>query len=191
MQAADAAARERPWQTTIYLGMLLFLVSEAFLFGSLFWVYYYLRDNTPDWPPAGTSLNTALASVNTAILLGSSGTMYLATAAIRRGSLPGLVAELTVTLLLGAVFLFNTGWEWVHSEFRPWDHAYGSIFFTLTGFHAAHVLGGLLIMLALLSRAVRGRFSQGRYLAVEVGGLYWHFVDLVWLGVFSSIFIIR
>ena len=191
MQAERAAAAERPWQSAVYLGMLLFLVSEAFLFGSLFWIYYYLKDNTPIWPPAGVDFGRALAVVNTAILLASSGTMYLATRAIRRGSLEGLVAELTVTFLLGALFLFNTGWEWWHLEFRPWDHAYGSIFFTMTGFHGLHVFAGLLIMLALASRALRGRFSPQRHLAVEVGGLYWHFVDLVWLGVFSTLFIIR
>ncbi|HKZ50728.1 MAG TPA: cytochrome c oxidase subunit 3, partial [Dehalococcoidia bacterium] len=111
MQAERAAAAERPWQSAVYLGMLLFLVSEAFLFGSLFWIYYYLKDNTPIWPPAGVDFGRALAVVNTAILLASSGTMYLATRAIRRGSLEGLVAELTVTFLLGALFLFNTGWE--------------------------------------------------------------------------------
>ncbi len=191
MQAVRAAVPEKPWQTAVYLGMVLFLISEAFLFGSLFWTYYYLRDNTPEWPPAGVDLNTALVSANTAILLSSSAAMLWATRAIRQGSGAGLVAGLVATLLLGTTFLFISGWEWSHQEFRPWDHAYGSIFYTLTGFHGAHVLGGLLILLVLLIRALRRRFSRERYLAVEVGGLYWHFVDFIWIFVFTSIFVIR
>ncbi|MFQ5814651.1 MAG: heme-copper oxidase subunit III [Anaerolineae bacterium] len=191
MQDVRAVAPEKPWQTAVYLGMALFIISEAFLFGSLFWTYYYLRDNTPVWPPEGVDLNTVLVSVNTAVLLSSSLTMLWAARAIRQGSREGLVAGLVATLLLGATFLSISVWEWSHQEFRPWDHAYGSIFYTLTGFHGAHVLGGLLILLVLLIRALRRRFSAQRYLAVEVGGLYWHFVDFIWIFVFSSIFVIR
>lgn len=190
-EAARAAAPERPPQTTLYLGMLLFIVSEVFLFGSLFWAYYYLRDNTPVWPPEGVQLEMALVSLNTAFLLSSSATMHWATLAIRRGDQRGLLLGLLATLLLGSLFLGISGWEWANQDFQPWDHAYGSIFYSLTGFHGAHVLGGLLILAALLMRTLRGRFSAQRHLAVEVGGLYWHFVDLVWVFVFTTIFIIR
>lgn len=190
MEAVRVAVR--PWQTTLYLGMVLFLISESFLFGSLFWTYYYLKGRLePLWPPEGVHLAIGLASINTAILLSSSVAIQWAISSIRRGSQRGLVLGLLATILLGATFLIITGWEWTHLPFRPWSHAYGSIFYTLTGFHAAHVLGGLFILLALLVRALRGRFSRERYLAVEVGGLYWHFVDAVWLGVFSTIFLIR
>lgn len=192
MQTTHVAAHERPWQTNVYLGMVLFLFSEAFLFGALFWTYYYLRGRLlPDWPPEGVHLGMALVSVNTAILLSSSATMHWATTAIRRGSRAGLVAGLAATFLLGATFLGITYWEWTQATFRPWSHAYGSVFFTLTGFHGAHVLGGLLILAVLLFRGLKGRFSQERHLAVEVGGLYWHFVDAVWIGVFTTLFVIR
>ncbi len=117
--------------------------------------------------------------------------MQWAIVAIRRGSRSGLMAGLIATMLLGITFLVITGWEWAIVPFRPWSHAYGSIFYTLTGFHALHVLIGILIMFVLLLRARRRRFSAERHLAVEVGGLYWHFVDLVWLIVFTSIYLIQ
>jgi cytochrome c oxidase subunit 3 len=193
MQAHHAVLREeKPWQSTPYLGMALFLISESFLFGSLFWTYFYLRGRLlPDWPPQGVQLAMVLVSINTAILLSSSGTMQWAIGSVQRGSRGGLVLGLLATIALGATFLGITGWEWVHVPFRPWSHAYGSIFYTLTGFHGAHVLGDLLLLLALLVRAWRGLVGRGRSLAVEVGGLYWHFVDAVWVGVFTSLFIIR
>lgn len=191
MAVITGRVEERAWHTVPYLEMVFFLVSEAFMFGSLFWTYYYLRGKGPAWPPEGVELGMLLASVNTVILLTSSATMSWAARAIRQGNQVGLVTGLLATMLLGTTFLAITGWEWSHASFRPWSHAYGSIFFTLTGFHGAHVLGGVVLLLALLARALRRRFSPGRYLAVEVGGLYWHFVDLVWLGVFTTIFLIR
>lgn len=188
----DGSYSKKPWQTNLWLGMLLFIISEAFLFGSLFWTYFYLRAKATIWPPQGVHLEMLLASINTVILLSSSGTMHWAAAAIRRGDRGRLIAGLLVTFVLGSIFLVIKGWEWVHAGFRPWDHAYGSIFFTLTGFHGLHVLGGLFILLALIIRGLRGRMHGTQStLAVEVGGLYWHFVDLVWIFVFTSIFLIR
>lgn len=102
----------------------------------------------------------------------------------------GLAIWLATTIVLGSAFLGITLWEWTHQEFGPWTNAYGSIFYTLTGFHGLHVFAGVLLMLALLVRTLRGRFSQRDFLPVEVGSLYWHFVDFVWLVVFGSVFII-
>jgi heme/copper-type cytochrome/quinol oxidase subunit 3 len=171
--------------------MVLFIISEACLFGALFWTYYYLRGETPIWPPAGVDLNLFLPITNTLILLASSGTIWLAGSAVRKGWTKGLIAGLIMTILLGAAFLGITFFEWNHENFRPWTHAYGSIFYTLTGFHALHVLGGILLVLALLARTLRHRISAQNYLPIEIGSLYWHFVDFVWLIVFSTLFIIR
>jgi cytochrome c oxidase subunit 3 len=171
------------------LGMVLFLISEAFLFGSLFWTYYYLRALTPGWPPEHPS--AVLASVNTAILLSSSIVIWLGTQVIRKGHHRGLLLLLLVTTLLGCTFLGITVWEWTHEAFQPWTNAYGSIFFTLTGFHALHVFGGVLLMLALAARTARRRFSAENHLAVDIGSLYWHFVDFIWILVYISLFIVR
>jgi heme/copper-type cytochrome/quinol oxidase subunit 3 len=178
-------------QTTSFMGMVFFLISEAFLFGSLFWTYYYLRAKSPVWPPETVYLDLTLASINTFFLLASSGTIWWAGRSIRKGRKNGLALGLMATLLLGSTFLGITAWEWTHETFTPWSHAYGSIFFTLTGFHALHVFAGVLLMITLLNRTLKGLFTSRSYVAVEVGSLYWHFVDFIWIFVFSTIFIIR
>jgi cytochrome c oxidase subunit III len=175
----------------VYLGMILFLISEAFLFGSLFWTYYYLRVSNTVWPPAGVELDTTLAIINTVILLSSSITIWWAGRSVRGGRQNGLALGLVVTIVLAATFLGITIFEWTHETFRPWTSAYGSIFYTLTGFHALHVFGGIMIMLALLTRTLKHRFASGNLLAVDVGSLYWHYVDFIWLIVFSTLFIVR
>ncbi len=181
------APRSRP----AYLGMIFFLISEVFLFGSLFWAYYYLRAETAVWPPAGVQPNTVLAAINTIFLLAGSGTIWWAVRSIRKGNGKGLAIGLAANVLLGAIFLGITGWEWAHEAFRPWTHAYGSIFFTLTGFHALHVLGGVVFMLILFTQSLRHKYSSRDYTPVEIGSLYWHFVDFIWILVFISIFIIK
>lgn len=173
------------------LGVALFVISEAALFGALFGSYYYLRVKSAVWPPEGVHLDMGLASLNTVFLLLSSVTMWWAGRAIGKGSSRGLALGLAATILLGAAFLGITSYEWARGAFRPWSHAYGSVFFTLTGFHALHVFGGVLLMLALLARTLRGRFSALSHAGVEAGSLYWHFVDFIWILVFSTIFVIR
>jgi cytochrome c oxidase subunit III len=175
----------------MHMGMVFFLISEAFLFGSLFWTYYYLRAETAVWPPAGVELNITLAGLNTFFLLASSVSIWWAGGQIRKGSQRGLAIGLIITMLLGLTFLGITISEWLHESFRPWTNAYGSIFFTLTGFHALHVFGGIMLMLILLTRTLRHRFSSGKHLAIDIGSLYWHYVDFIWLIVFSTLFIVK
>jgi heme/copper-type cytochrome/quinol oxidase subunit 3 len=172
-------------------GMLVFLASEFFLFGSLFFTYFYLKINNPVWPPAGVQLDRNLATINTAMLLSSNIVVWLASRFIRKGNISGLAVSLLSTALMGSAFLGITIWEWTHETFQPWTSAYGAIFYTMTGFHALHVLGGVLLMLALFMRTRRGRYSKGNYTAVEVGSLYWHYVDIVWILVFTTLFLIR
>lgn len=182
---------DRPGIPRLYLGMIMFLLSEAFLFGNLFTTYFYLRAKSPVWPPEGVVLELPLIAVNTAILLSSSVTMQLAINYAGRSNRRGIIYSLVITMALGAVFLTIKGWEWSHVDFRPWDHAYGSIFYTLTGFHGLHVLAGIGILLALLVRTLRLRGSSLAPLHLKVGGLYWHYVDLIWIFVFASLYIIR
>jgi cytochrome c oxidase subunit III len=190
MGSASIGTESNP-RSHMYVGMILFLVSEAFLFGSLFWTYYYLRASNSVWPPSGVQLDLILAGVNTFILLSSSVSIWWAGGAIRRNKENGLAAGLIITIILGAVFLSITIFEWTHEAFRPWTSAYGSIFYTLTGFHALHVFGGIVLMLALLTRTVKHRFSSANFVAVEIGSLYWHYVDFIWIIVFSTLFIVR
>ncbi|MBI2853440.1 MAG: cbb3-type cytochrome c oxidase subunit I [Chloroflexi bacterium] len=183
--------REQPGKSPMFLGIALFLLSEAFLFGSLFWTYYYLRALTPGWPPEDVRPALPLAVLNTLILLISSGTMLWAERSIRDGSRKGLAFGLAGTFILGTAFLGITVSEWMREPFRPWTNAYGSIFYTLTGFHALHVFAGVWLMLFLFIRTIRRPFTSGRSTGVAVGSWYWHFVDFVWLIVFTTLFIVR
>lgn len=187
--AEHYSEREPVKRSTILLGTILFLISEVFLFGSLFWVYYYLKYQTSGWPPAHPESTRAI--INTIVLLVSSGTIWLALHSIQKGSKNGLAFWLIITVLLGISFLGITVWEWLHEDFLPWSHAYGSIFFTLTGFHALHVFLGVMFMIFLFIRTARNRFSERDYVPVEAGSYYWHFVDFIWLIVFTTLFIVR
>lgn len=171
--------------------MLLFIVSETFLFGSLFSSYFYLRAKSLLWPPEGVHFEMALVTFNTLILLSSSVTMQWAVMSAGKGDQKGLIKGLMGTMLLGTMFLIIKAVEWGRDVFRPWDHAYGSVYFTLTGFHALHVLLGLFILAALFIRARNQLFTSKRHLPVIVGGLYWHYVDAVWILVFATLFIIK
>ncbi len=186
-----AVGTEKTARSYVYLGLVLFLISEAFLFGSLFWTYYYLRASNTVWPPAGVQLDMLLASINTFILLSSSGVIWWAGRSIRQGRKNGLALGLTITIILGITFLGITIFEWTHENFRPWTSAYGSIFYTLTGFHAFHVFGGVLLLSSLLTRTLKNRITATNFRAVDIGSLYWHYVDFIWIIVFSTLFIVR
>ena len=187
----STVTKERATSSPMKLGMIFFLISEAFLFGSLFATYYYLRAESPVWPPAGVQLDNVLAAVNTLLLLSSSGVIWWAGRAIRKNNEGGLAIGLALTIILATAFLGITGFEWTHESFRPWTSAYGSTFYTLTGFHALHVFGGVLLLLSLLVRTLRHEFSSRNYTTVDVGSLYWHFVDFIWIIVFTTLFIVR
>lgn len=188
-EVGSGYAEEVSLPSVLRTGVIVFLISEAFLFGSLFWTYYYLRAMTPGWPPEHPS--ATLAGINTVLLLTSSLAIWMGLRAIRAGDERGLARGLAATAILGALFLVLTGREWAHEDFRPWTNAYGSTFYTLTGFHALHVFGGVVLMLVLLTRTLKHRFSASNFLAVEAGSIYWHFVDVIWLFVFSTLFIVR
>jgi cytochrome c oxidase subunit 3 len=174
-----------------FLGMLLFIISEIMLFGAFFTAYFFIRVVNGDaWPAEGDHLPVAIAGVNTAILISSSFTMHWALEGARRNNRRALRAGLLTTLLLGATFLMIQINEYVHIGFSPADHAQGSIFYGLTGLHGAHVFVGLTLLLFATIRAFRGHFSPEKHLGVEVPGIYWHFVDVMWIVVYTTIYVI-
>jgi cytochrome c oxidase subunit 3 len=177
--------------TPILTGVVIFLISEFFLFGALFFTYYYLRSVSQPWPPSGVHLDMGRPIANTVILLASSAVIYMGVRAARRGNWQRAGWFLVITLSLGVMFLGITVWEWLQETFRPWSSAYGSIFYTLTGFHALHVFGGIMLLTALHNRIRHNRFSTGNYQAIELGSIYWHYVDFIWILVFITLFIVR
>jgi len=176
------------------LGILLFIVSEVMLFGAFFASYFFLRVvvSPASWPPHPYELPVAVAGVNTAILVSSSFTIHYALESIRRGNRTGLKLGLVLTWMLGATFLFIQLNEYAHIGFSARDLAFGSIFYSLTGLHGAHVFVGLLLLSFATIRAFRGHFGPATedHLGVEVPGIYWHFVDVMWIIVYVTVYIL-
>jgi cytochrome c oxidase subunit 3 len=173
------------------LGMLLFIISEVMIFGAFFTAYFFIRVAQGDpWPAAGTTLPVEVAGVNTAILVSSSFTLHWAQTSIKNGNRFGLKAGMLVTFLLGCTFLFIQINEYANIGFAPQDGAQQTIFYSLTGLHGCHVFIGLLLLLFVNIRAFRGHYSPEEHRGVEVPGIYWHFVDVMWLVVYSTVYLL-
>jgi cytochrome c oxidase subunit 3 len=161
------------------------------LFGAFFTAYFFLRVvNHDPWPAHGDVLPKLVAGVNTAILISSSFTMHWALEGARKGNRQALKAGLFTTLLLGLTFLCVQINEYVHIGFAPHDHAQGTIFYGLTGLHGAHVFVGLTLLSFATIRAFRGHFDEKEHRGVEVPGIYWHFVDIMWIVVYCTVYLL-
>jgi cytochrome c oxidase subunit 3 len=176
------------------LGILLFIVSEVMLFGAFFAAYFFIRvvANEGPWPPDPFELPVAVAFMNTLILVSSSFTVHWALESIKRDNRRGLAMGMAMTWLLGATFLFIQLNEYVHIGFSAREGAFGSIFYGLTGLHGAHVFVGLMLLSIVNIRVWRGHFGPAAkdHLGVEVPGIYWHFVDVMWIIVFTTVYVL-
>jgi cytochrome c oxidase subunit 3 len=174
------------------LGMLLFIISEVMLFGAFFTAYFFIRvvADSGWFPIDGKELPKLVAGVNTAVLVSSSFTMHWALEGARRGNRRAMQVGLITTLALGATFLSVQINEYVHIGFAPSDNAQASIFYGLTGLHGAHVFVGLTLLTFATTRAFRGHFSPKEHRGVEVPGIYWHFVDVMWIVVYSTVYLL-
>lgn len=177
------------------LGMWLFLFSDALTFGTLLVGYGLSRVNSPTWPDTGEVFNMGLIALMTFILICSSATMAVAVGAARRGDARTAVRFLLLTIAGGLFFLCSQAYEWthlIHEGARLFTNPWGvplftASFFVITGFHGFHVLTGVGYLAVVAWNALRGRYSG---LGVEVAGLYWHFVDLVWVFIFTLFYLI-
>jgi cytochrome c oxidase subunit III len=185
------------------LGMLLFICSEVMFFSGLFAAYFSVRAASIHWPPTvAENIPEALAEhFNlhaepwfagglTVILILSSVTCQLGVWAIRRDDRTGFIRAFGVTLILGIVFLIGQLYDYSTIGFGVSDTPFGTTFYTLTGFHGAHVFGGAVMLSVILYRGLAGQFSSRHYDAVEATSLYWHFVDVVWIALFSTLYIL-
>jgi heme/copper-type cytochrome/quinol oxidase subunit 3 len=176
------------------LGIWLFLASEVMLFGALFSSFILIRTAAPTWPRGWEFLNVPLATANTFILIASSVTVVLAWANLRLGNLKWGRIFIALTLVCALAFLVNKGFEYHHEyvEHRlPSTSNFMAIYFTMTGLHGLHVFGGVVVFLYfLLPGAKMWKTEPARYTnRIEVCGLYWHFVDLVWIFLFPSLYL--
>jgi cytochrome c oxidase subunit 3 len=187
---ADPRVPIREQLPLLVVGIVLFIGSELMFFGSLFGMYFTLRAQSSLWTPPEVKIDPSRL-LFTSILLASSFTMQYAVHQVKRGNVASMRRWIWVTLLMGVVFLGGQAHEWSTVSFQISTNAYGSAFFAMTGFHGLHVFAGLLIMLVILGRAAAGAYSAGEHAGVEVAAYYWHFVDVVWIALFSTIFIVR
>jgi heme/copper-type cytochrome/quinol oxidase subunit 3 len=186
---------ERP-DTGLYngkLGVWLFLASEVMLFGALFSAYIILRSGSVEWPHG--ELNVWLGMVNTFVLITSSVTMVMAWASLKLHNLPRHRMFLITTLLLSTVFLIIKYFEYsehLHAGEGPWHSTFFGLYFTLTGLHGLHIIGGMIVMLYLLGPGSKlyQRNPEQFTNRIEVTGLYWHFVDLVWIFLFPILYLL-
>ena len=173
------------------LGVLLFIASEVMLFGSFFTAYFFVRVvNGEPWPLPPYKLPVFVAGINTLILVTSSFTVHWALQSIKRGHRAGLQAGLVLTMALGTTFLLTQILEYHRVGFSPRSGSFGTIFFSLTGLHGAHVFIGLCLLATATIRAFRGHFTPQAHWGVELPGIYWHFVDVMWIVVYTTIYII-
>ena len=196
MSTAALPAHETPHAPprTAIFGMTLFLASEAMLFAGLIAGYIVLRLSSPAWPPSPDlpKLPVVLTGINTVFLIASSFTYHAAEVAVKKGKKG--TAWLFLTVLLGSLFLCIQAYEWYHMHHEGlWFNtggAYGSSFFVLTGFHGLHVLVGVLMIAWALIRQLGGAYTAQSHTYLILAGMYWHFVDVVWLFLYSVLYLV-
>ncbi|HTU83369.1 MAG TPA: cytochrome c oxidase subunit 3 [Candidatus Acidoferrales bacterium] len=177
-------------------GFLLFLVSDCVLFSSFIFAYLYLRNSGQGWPPAGVPrLDVAFAAWNSVVLFGSGATMHYALENWKHGKFMNYMWCLIATIVLGAMFLGGQGYEYSLLIFR--DHLswwgsgiFGASFFTLTGMHGFHVFVGVCYLTVLLLQSAAGVYTRSKHFGITAGTLYWHFVDVIWVVLFSIFYLI-
>ncbi|WP_144414196.1 aa3-type cytochrome oxidase subunit III [Corynebacterium mustelae] len=189
------AALNRP--NMVSVGTIVFLSQELMFFAGLFAMYFTSRANglgNGSWQEGADHLNVPYAFVITAILISSSITAQFGVFAAERGDLFGLRRWYTLTILLGSVFLIGQAYEYYHLVEHGLtipSSVYGSTFYITTGFHAAHVLAGVLGFVVILLRIAKSKFTPAQATAAMVVSYYWHFVDVVWIGLFITIYFIQ
>jgi cytochrome c oxidase subunit III len=175
----------------VTLGLIIFLTSEIALFGAFFLWYGHARLlHNLEWPAKGYEIPADSTSINTAILVASSFTCEFALLSLMKKNRKGLVRWLVLTFLLGATFLGLQAREYHDIGFLPTTNAQGTIFFSLTGLHGAHVTLGLMLLLFCIVRSARGHFKPDDHTGLLVTSIYWHFVDVVWIVLYTLVYLL-
>jgi cytochrome c oxidase subunit 3 len=181
----------------VSVGTIVWLSSELMFFAALFAMYFTIRSvqGAEEWAERTEVLNLPYAATFTVILVASSVTCQLGVFAAERGDVYGLRRWFAITLLMGTVFVLGQANEYrelvTHENTTIASSPYGSVFYLTTGFHALHVIGGLFAFVIVLMRSTIGRFSPEKATSAIVTSYYWHFVDVVWIGLFAAIYIIK
>jgi cytochrome c oxidase subunit III len=192
MSATELFTDERAVRGTSspVMGMVLFVAGEAMFFAALFAAYFSIRAVAKTWPPsvAGTP-ELPIPAVLTAILVTSSVVLQIGVGAIRRGRVVAFERLLGLTILLGLCFLALQAYDYSQLAFGIKDGIYPSLFYVMTGLHMAHVAGGVVLLSVVGGQALTRQLSSTRHDSVEAAAIYWHFVDIVWIGLFTVYYV--
>jgi cytochrome c oxidase subunit 3 len=175
-------------------GMVLFIASEIMLFGGLFAGYFYLRNQADTWPPESIehTLSWEIAALLSAILISSSVAAHIGIIGVQKGNRPLFRTGIFLAMVLGTIFIGGQIYEWLSlldEGLTAGSGAYGATFYVITGFHGSHVIAGLLMLGVVLLRAIWNDFTPSRHRFAEAAVLYWHFVDVIWIFVFFTLYV--
>jgi cytochrome c oxidase subunit 3 len=192
VSATDLFTDERAVRGTSspVMGMVLFVAGESMFFAALFGAYFSIRTSASVWPPRSIGIpELPLPSVLTLILVSSSVVLQIGVAAVRSGRIRTFRNLLGLTILLGLVFLALQGYDYSRLTFGIRDGIYPSLFYVMTGLHMAHVAGGVVLLSLVMGQTMTGQISVVRHEPVEAATIYWHFVDVVWLGLYTAFYL--
>jgi cytochrome c oxidase subunit 3 len=172
-------------------GLLTFLASESLMFGGFFATYLFLRGIAAQWPPEGTEVELLVPTINTIILVSSSFVIHLGDVAIKKNDIGEMRRWYLVTAAMGAVFLAGQVYEYLTLGYGLRANIFANCFYLMTGFHGLHVFVGLLLILGVLWRSRRpNHYSDSKHTGIEMAEIYWHFVDIIWIVLFSLLYIL-
>ncbi|WP_448527432.1 cytochrome c oxidase subunit 3 [Parathermosynechococcus lividus] len=173
------------------LGLLVFLISESLMFGGLFAAYLLLRGLNEQWPPEGTEVELLVPTINTIILISSSFVIHYGDVAIKKDDVQGMRKWYWITAAMGLVFLAGQVYEYLNLGYGLRTNIFSNCFYIMTGFHGLHVLIGVLLILGVLWRSRRpGHYSAHQHTGVAMAEIYWHFVDVIWIILFTLLYIL-
>lgn len=172
-------------------GIYMFLIADTMMFASLFVAFTLYKASVFNWPPEGSEIELLLPTINTVILVSSSFVMHKGQSALKKNDVPGLQFWFGITALMGALFLAGQAYEYSHAEFGLVTNLFASYFYVLTGFHGLHVACGLGLILSVLWRSRQpGHYSAEKHFGVEAAEIYWHFVDVIWIVLFTLVYLL-
>jgi cytochrome c oxidase subunit III len=173
------------------LGLLTFLMSESLMFGGFFAAYLFYKGSTATFPPTGTEVELYLPTINTIILVSSSFVIHLGDIAIKKNSVWGMRFWYFLTAVMGIVFLGGQVYEYMHLGYGLTTNLFANCFYLMTGFHGLHVFIGILLILGVIWRSRRqGHYSSSAHTGIEMAEMYWHFVDIIWIILFTLLYIL-
>jgi cytochrome c oxidase subunit III len=190
-QAVEAIHGHEEHPDLRVFGLLTFLASESLMFGGFFATYLLVRGAAEAWPPEGTEVELFLPTINTIILVSSSFVIHMGDTAIKKNDLKGMRLWYIVTAIMGAIFLGGQVYEYMTLGYGLTENIFSNCFYLMTGFHGLHVFVGLLLILGVLWRSRRpGHYSNTKHTGIEMAEIYWHFVDIIWIILFSLLYIL-